>query len=54
MTSNCQLSAYLTSKATCQCKMFYSSMGAEFLRICRAISKLEDFKITSSALIKHY
>jgi hypothetical protein len=33
-------------------KMFYSSLGAEFLRICRATSNLQDVKITSCTLIK--
>ena len=33
-------------------KMFYSSLGAEFLRICRATSNLQDVKTTSDTLIK--
>ena len=33
-------------------KMFYSSLGAEFLRICRATSKLNDVLETSCSLIK--
>ena len=32
-------------------KMFYSSLGAEFLRICRVTSNLEDVLVTSALLI---
>ena len=33
-------------------KMFYSTIGAEFLRIARATSRIEDLTISLSSLIK--